>query len=47
MPGFPLADMCFRKEVDGYPTLIRVSYSADREYFGSVNAILDGSRPDC
>ncbi|MEU9088039.1 hypothetical protein [Streptomyces sp. NPDC048357] len=46
-PGIRLADMCFRKEVDGNPTLLRVSYSADKEYFVSVNAVLDGSRPDC
>ncbi|MET9325054.1 hypothetical protein ABZX75_33695 [Streptomyces sp. NPDC003038] len=46
-PGFLLKDMCFRKEVDGKPTLLRVSYSAQKEYSVSVNAVLDGSRPDC
>lgn len=46
-PGFLLKDVCFRKEVDRKPTLLRVSYSADKEYFVSVNAVLDGSRPDC
>ncbi|MEU9236116.1 hypothetical protein [Streptomyces subrutilus] len=46
-PGFLLKDMCFHKEVDGKQTLLRVSYSAQKEYFVSVNAVLDGSRPDC
>ncbi|MGW0362925.1 hypothetical protein [Streptomyces sp. NPDC002990] len=40
-PGFPLKDMCFRKEVGGNPTLLRVSYCADKEYFVSVNAVLE------
>ncbi|GGS31256.1 hypothetical protein Snoj_35560 [Streptomyces nojiriensis] len=46
-PGFLLKDMCFRKEVDGKPTLLVVAYSARNEYSVSVNAVLDGSRPDC
>ncbi|MFI1279175.1 hypothetical protein ACH4U5_00105 [Streptomyces sp. NPDC020858] len=46
-PGSLPKDMCFHKEVDGKPTLLSVLYSADKEYFVSVNAILDGSRPDC
>lgn len=46
-PGSRLEDMCFRKEVDGKPTLLTVSYSAGKEYSVSVNAVLDGSRPEC
>ncbi|MGW6980950.1 hypothetical protein ACWGE1_16095 [Streptomyces sp. NPDC054932] len=46
-PGFLPKDICFRKEVDGKPTLLSVSYSAQKEYYVSVSAVLDGSRPVC
>lgn len=46
-PGYLLKDMCFRKEVNGKPTLLMVSHSAQKEYSVSVNAVLDGSRPVC
>ncbi|MFF2785665.1 hypothetical protein ACFVT6_02635 [Streptomyces sp. NPDC058049] len=46
-PGLLLKDLCFRRESDGKPTLLRVTYSAQNEYSVSVNAVLDGSRPDC
>ncbi|APU40131.1 hypothetical protein BSL84_10490 [Streptomyces sp. TN58] len=47
IPGLLLDDVCFRKEVDGHPTLLSVTQSGRHEYAVTVNAVLDGSHPTC